>query len=157
MYWSYTKSCLCSFQNTDTFKTGFSDFHIPTFTVVKQNFSKQKPKSVIHRQYKNFRNDYFRTGLENALLKYDFSKKDYDNFTKIFLTLVEEHAPLKKNYLRSNHADFMTKQLKKARLRESKFRNRSDASQSPYRKQCNLCASLLWKAKKEKTVFLHFR
>ena len=127
----------------DTFETGFSDFHKPTFTVVKQHFSKQKPKSVIHRQYKNFLNDYFRTELENALLKYDFSKKDYDNFTKIFLTLVEEHAPLKKNYLRANHADFMTEQLKKAILRESKFLNRSDASQSPYRKQCNLCASLL--------------
>ena len=37
-----------SFQNTDTFETGLSDFHKLTFTVLKQHFLKQKPGVFIH-------------------------------------------------------------------------------------------------------------
>ena len=62
-----------SFQNTDTFETGLSDFLKLTFTILKQHFPKQKPRVVIHWQYKNFSNDYFRIKLENALLKYDIN------------------------------------------------------------------------------------
>ena len=57
-------NCPRSFQNTDTFETGLSDFHKLTFTVLKQHFPKQKPRVVIHRQYKNFCNDYFRIEFE---------------------------------------------------------------------------------------------
>ena len=71
-------NCSCSFHNTDTFETGLSDFHKLTFTVLKQHFPKQKPRVVIHRQYKNFRNDYFRIDLENALL----------NMTSIILIMI---------------------------------------------------------------------
>ena len=102
-------NCPRSFQNTDTFETGLSDFHKLTFTVLKQHFPKQKPRVVIHRQYKNFRNDYFRIELENALLKYDINNIDYDNFIKTFLTVLDKHAPIKKKYLRANHANFVTK------------------------------------------------
>ena len=131
-----------------------SDFHKLTFTVLKQHFPKQKPRAVIHRQYKNFRNDYFRIELENALLKYDINNIDYDNFIKTFLTVLDKHAPIKKKYLRANHANFVTKQLRKAIMKRSKLRNdflkdRNDASQSAYRKQRNLCVTLLWKAKKQ--------
>ena len=107
-------NCPCSFQNTDTFEIGLSDFHKPAFTVLKKYFPKQKPRVVIHRQYKNFRNDYFGIELENALLKYDFNNIDYDNFIKTFLTVLDKHAPIKKKYLRANHANFVTKQLRKA-------------------------------------------
>ena len=147
-------NCPRSFQNTDTFETGLSDFHKLTFTVLKQHFPKQKPRVVIHRQYKNFRNDYFRIELENALLKYDINNIDYDNFIKTFLTVLDKHAPIKKKYLRANHANFVTKQLRKAIMKRSKLRNdflkdRNDASQSAYRKQRNLCVTLLRKAKKQ--------
>ena len=147
-------NCPRSFQNTDTFETGLSDFHKRTFTVLKQHFPKQKPRAVIHRQYKNFRNDYFRIELENALLKYDINNIDYDSFIKILLTVLDKHVPVKKKYLRANHANFVTKQLRKAIMKRSKLRNdflkdRNDASQSAYRKQRNLCVTLLRKAKKQ--------
>ena len=143
-----------SFQNTDTFETGLSDFHKLTFTVLKQHFPKQKPRVVIHRQYKNFRNDYFRIELENALLKYDINNIDYDNFIKTFLTVLDKHAPIKKKYLRANHANFVPKQLRKAIMRRSTLCNnflkdRNDASLSAYRKQCNFYVTLLRKAKKQ--------
>ena len=153
-------NCPHSFQNTDTFETGLSDFHKLTFTVRKKYFPKQKPKVVIHRQYKNFRNDYFRIELENALLKYDFNNIDYDNFIETFLTALDKHAPIKKKYLRANHANFMTQQLRKAIMKRSKLRNdflkdRNDDSQSPYRKQRNLCVTLF--AQSQKALFLEFR
>ena len=73
---------------------------------------------------------------------------------------MDKHAPLKEKYLRANHANFMTKQLRKAIMRRSKLQNdflkdRSDASQNVYRKQRNLCVTLLQKLKK--TVFDKFR
>ena len=88
------------------------------------------------------------------MLKYDFNNIDYDNFIKTFLTVLDKHAPIKKKYLRANHANFVTKQLRKAIMKRSKLRNdflkdRNDASQSAYRKQRNLCVTLLRKAKKQ--------
>ena len=93
------------------------------------------------------------------MLKYDNSI-DYNNFIKTFLTILDKHAPLKKRYLRAIHANFMTKQLRKAIMKRLKLRNdflqdRNDASQSAYRKQRNLCVTLLRKVKK--TLFLEFR
>ena len=86
------------------------------------------------------------------MLKYDNSI-DYNNFIKTFLTILDKHAPLKKRYLRAIHANFMTKQLRKAIMKRLKLRNdflqdRNDASQSAYRKQRNLCVTLLRKVKK---------
>ena len=136
-------NCPRSFQNMNTFKTRLSDFHKLTFTVLKQHFLKQKLKVVIHRQYKNFRNDYFIL----CVAKYDFNDINYDNFVKTFLTVLQKHAPIKKKYLRVNRASFMTKQLRKAIIKISKFRkdflkNKNDVSQSVYRKQRNLIVNM---------------
>ena len=88
------------------------------------------------------------------MLKYGVNNNGYDNFIKTFLTVLDKHAPIKKKYLRANHANFVIKQLRKAIMKRSKLRNdflkdRNDASQSAYRKQRNLCVTLLRKAKKQ--------
>ena len=75
--------------------------------------------------------------LENALLKCDINDIDYDNFIKTFLTVLDKHAPIKQKYLRANHANFVTKQLRKAIMKRSKLHNdflkdRNYASQSAY-------------------------
>ena len=110
------------------------DFHKPTFTVLIQHLPKQKHRVAIHRQYKNFRNDYFRIELENALLKYDFNNINYD-FIETFLTVLDWHTPIKEKYLGASHANFVTKQLRKAIMKRSKLHNnflkdRNNASQS---------------------------
>ena len=74
---------------------------------------------------------------------------------------MDKYAPLKNNYPRVNHTSFVTKQLRKAVMKRSKFRNdflknRNDTSQSAYRKLRNLCVTLLRKVKK-KTAFLEFK
>ena len=106
-------NCLRSFQNTDIFETGLSYFHKLTFTVLKQHFPKQKPKVVIHRQCKNFHNNYFRIELENALLKYDFNNIDYDNFVKTFLTVLDKQAPIKNKTFKGQSCEFYDKTVKK--------------------------------------------
>ena len=60
-------NCSRSFQNTSVFETGLSDFHKLVFTVLKQYYPKQKPKVVLYRKYKSFRNYLFRGELENEL------------------------------------------------------------------------------------------
>ena len=76
-------------------------------------------------------------------LKYDFNNIDYDNFIKIFLTVLDKHVSIKKKYLSAHHANFVTKHLRKAIMKTSKLRNdflkdRNDVSQSAYRKQRTL-------------------
>ena len=55
------------FKTLMSLKRDSSDFGKLTFTVLKQYFPKQKSKVLLHRQYKNFRYDLFRSDLENAL------------------------------------------------------------------------------------------
>ena len=86
------------------------------------------------------------------MLKYDFNNFDHDNFIKTFLNVLDKDTPIKKINLMPNHANFVTKQLRKAIMKRSKLRNdflkdRNDASQSAYRKQRNLFENLLQKSK----------
>ena len=97
-------NCLWSFQNTGVFETGLSDFHKLTFTVLKQYYPKQKPKVVFYQKYKNFRNDLFRSELENELSNYDRDHMEYDIFLGTFLKVLDKYASKKKKYLRANHA-----------------------------------------------------
>ena len=59
-------NCPRILENTYTFETGLSDFRRLTFTILKQYFPKQRLKVVIHLQYKNLFNGYFRKELEYA-------------------------------------------------------------------------------------------
>ena len=88
------------------------------------------------------------------MLKYGVNNIGYDNFIKTFLTVFDKHAPIKKKYLRVNHANFVTKQLTKTIMKRSKLyknflKDKNHASQSAYKKQRNLCVTLLRKAKKQ--------
>ena len=72
-----------SFQNTNVFETGLSDFHKLTTTVLKMHFPKKKPNIVVHRDFKKFRNDLFRLELDNELIKHDLNNIEYDHFINI--------------------------------------------------------------------------
>ena len=89
-----------SFQIT-VFEAGFSDFHKMTVSVLKSHFSQQKPNIVSYRSYKRFRNNSFRTELDNELLKYDLCNIEYQHFLNIFLDILNKHAPIKKKVYQS--------------------------------------------------------
>ena len=73
-----------SFQNTIVFKTGLFDFHKMTVSVLKSHSPKQKPNIVSYCSYERFRNNSFRTGLDNELLKYDLYNIEYQYFLNSF-------------------------------------------------------------------------
>ena len=67
--------------------------------------------------------------LNRELLKYDLNNIKYDTFQEIIVSLLNVYAPLKKKYLRANHASFVTKKLRKAIMLTTRLRN-------IYLKQC---------------------
>ena len=88
------------------------------------------------------------------MLKHDLGNMEYRHFVNIFIEILDKHAPMKQKYLTANQGRFMTKDLHKAimkrsRLRDKFLRDRTDISREEYKKQRNLCISLLKKAKKK--------
>ena len=83
-----------SFQNTKTISSGMSDCHKMIVTVLKMKFCKAQPKIVYYRNYKNFDKNIFRTKLKQKL---EINKSsNYSDFENIFLSTLEDEAPLKK-------------------------------------------------------------
>ena len=78
-------NCHRSFQNTNAFDTGVSDFYKMTVPV----FHKQKPNIVSYRSYKRFRNNSFRTELDKELLKYDLRNIEYERFINVLFGCFE--------------------------------------------------------------------
>ena len=75
-------------------------------------------------------------------------------FLRTFLKILDKYAPMKKKYLRANHATFMTKEVRKAIIKRSKLRNKflqdkNEKSRNDYRKQRNLCVALVRRAKQQ--------
>ena len=113
-------------------------------------FSKQKHETVFFRNYKKFDNSAFREALSRELLKYDLSNIEYDTFQEIIVSLLTIYAPLKKKYLRANHARFVTKELRKAimlraRLRNIYLKQCTETTKVAYSQQRNKCVSILKK------------
>ena len=49
---------------------------------------------------------------------------EHNIFLRTFFKILDKYAPLKKKYLRANHATFLTKELRKAIMIRSKLRNK---------------------------------
>ena len=75
------------------------------------------------RNYKKFDNSAFKEGLNRDLLKYELNNTEYDTFQEIIVSLLNVCALLKKKYLRTNHASFVTKELRKAMMERTRLRN----------------------------------
>ena len=107
-------------------------------------YKKKKPKIIQYRSYKNFDMiiRHFRKNCE--ILKVDLKNADLSEFTEIFLSILDKHAPKKQK----------TKNLRKAIMKRSKLRNeylreRANAAISLYNKPRNLCVSTLRKNKRD--------
>ena len=67
---------------------------------------------------------------------------------------INKHTPLKRKYIRANHAEYMDKELSQAIMKRSKLRNdylkhRSEENRFAYKKQRNFC----YFTKEEKSRF----
>ena len=78
-------------------KTGLSDFHLITLSVMRKSFKKIKPRIINYRSYYNFSNEYYRKYLLNELKRETFVINDrgFENFC-------ENHALIKNKYTEKN-------------------------------------------------------
>ena len=135
-----------SFQNTTTLTTGLSDFHKMVVTVLKTTFPKAKPKVISYRDYKQFDLHAFRNELRHELQKTMIL--GYAHFQRVFLRVLDKHAPMKNKTLRANDKPFMNKALRGAIMRRSFLKNRyfklrTEESHKEFKKQRNYTKRLL--------------
>ena len=90
------------------------------FTVLKSTFPKEKPKEIIYRNFKNFDLNNFKNDIRTNMQLVD----NYDGFEKEFLKVLNNHAPLKKKFIRANHVPYMTKALCKAIMKRSQLESK---------------------------------
>ena len=94
----------------------------------------------------------FSNDLENDLKKTGSLTLNYDIFKSVCMDAISKHKPLKRKYMRANHAQYMDKELSQAIMKRSKLRNdylkhRSEENRLAYKKQRNFCVTLLRKKK----------
>ena len=93
---------------------------------IPQNiFKKNTFKNIVDRDYKHFNQNEFLHELDLKMNKGTFysSDKPYDDFSNLFKTITDKHAPIKQKKLRGNNAPLMTKELRKAITDRSRLLN----------------------------------
>ena len=147
----FITNSVSSFQNTKVISSGLSDCHKMVVTVLKTTIQKSKPHEIIYRDYSKFNENIFRDNLKKSLM----SKKalEYVEFEEIFLSVLNNHAPVKKKVVRANHMPYMTKQHRKAIMKRSALENKYYKSKSledkqAYKKQRNYCNRLYKREKR---------
>ena len=115
-----------NFHNTSLIETALSDCHKMIVFVFRALFKKLLAKVIEHRNYKTFDRNEFLQNLDQELIKSNSynDERQYDIFTSIFRKVLDKHAPLKIKKLRGNQAKFMTKELRKTVMDQSKFKNK---------------------------------
>ena len=118
-------------------------------TVQKYTFVKANPKVIRYRCYKKIDNNSFRDELKERLA----ITREYGDFEKSYLEVLDNHAPIKKKTVRANHATYMSKVLRKAITRRSNLENKYLKNRTPenklvYRRQKNYCSRLYKKESK---------
>ena len=107
---------------TNIFETGISYHHKMISSIMKLHFTREGPKTKYYGDYRKFDIDYFSSGLSPQLnsvfcsiienVDYE-GLNDFSRFHRVFLSLLNIQASLKKKIFRGNNSLFMTKTLKK--------------------------------------------
>ena len=137
-------------------ETGLSDCHKMVVTVMKATYRKLEPVIGYYRDFKYFSNISFKESLQKAISENLGAGcgEIYESFASSCNKVLDNHAPLKRKYVRGDHSPFMNKPLSKAimvttRLRNIFLKNRSEENKMNYNKQRNLCLTPLRKSKRK--------
>lgn len=165
----------------ETQGTCLSDFHKMTFAVLKMHFEKPKSKIVICRDNRNFCWIFliFLCGIHLVCTKHFQKKRKIShplictcahqevrnvNYLEHFAyvlngpsSILENHAPLKKWYVRANEKDFIDEEVKQEIMVWSKLLNKflrakTEESRIAYFRQRNSCVNIL-RRKKERILW----
>lgn len=138
-----------NFFNSFAFELGVSDCHKMVGTFLRTHMARLKTKEISYRSLKNLDNDLFLKELSENLadFKCENSNNGYENLIKIFIDVLDKHAPLKKKNVRGNQNRFMNKKLSKAimtrsRLKSKHQKSKSNIDRKNYKKQRNLCTKI---------------
>ena len=109
-----------SFQNSGVIKTGLSDFHKMTLTVMKTTVEKLKPNIIHYMDYRKFSINKFQ---ENLMSRFSIENTKIDcnsmeKFLQICIKPLDELAPQKKKYSRGINMPFINKTMKKSLWQE---------------------------------------
>ena len=88
--------------------------------MLNKKISKGSTKTLFYRDYKKFEENKFARDLTHELQ--NIKNPSYSQFEKAFITVLDNHLPLKKKQLRFNHSPFMTKALRKAIMMRSRLK-----------------------------------
>ena len=138
------------FKNSNVLEVGISDHHSLIITALKSQLVKGNAKTKLYRDYSEFNMDNFKAELDDKLKSGVVT--EYSNFQNIFIQVLNNYAPAKKENVRFN----MTKTLRKAIMHRPRLKNiyickRNDKNWENYKKQRNFCVDLLRKTKTEYT------
>ena len=83
-------------------------------------------KKMYYRNFKNFNVKNVLKEVKNTDFRFnsDNQNENYELITNAFSNIVENHAPLKKKFLRGNQVPFMTKEFRKAIYKRRRLRNK---------------------------------
>ena len=107
-----------NFWNTKVMRNSISDFHAIVLSVLNINYVKPNPIKITYRKYKDFNLESFQSDLLEQFLG---GCDDYSTFEKIFITVLDRHAPLKKKTIRGNHAPYMNKYIRKSIMKRNQL------------------------------------
>ena len=135
-------------KNSNVLEVGISDHHGLIITALKSQLVKGNAKRKLYRDYSEFNMNSFRAELDDKLKSGVVT--EYSNFQKIFIQVLNNHAPAKKKIVPFNNNPFMTKTLRKSIMHRSRLKNiyirkRNDKNWENYKKQRNCCVDLLRK------------
>ena len=91
---------------------------------MKTTFPKTKPRQIFFRDYKYFDDIIFKEVLSLCLDASPHANINFHEFQKLFLRVLDTHAPSKMNYVRANEVPYMTKTLRKAIMTRSRLENK---------------------------------
>ena len=119
-------------------------------TVMKLSFKKHSPIER-HRDYKYFDRTKFKNNLNEKLSEVI---SNYESFETTFIEMLNKHAPLRKKFLRANHAPYIAKTLRKAIMRRSQLetkylKTKIQTDLKLYKKHKNFCSKLYKRERRE--------
>jgi len=106
--------------NTGTLETGLSDHHSLVYSMLKMTYQKLPSQKIFYRRWKNFNVNLFNNELSDIMQNVN---TDFSTFNKIFISLLEKHAPRKTKFLRGNNQPHVTKDLRKAIMKRSRLKH----------------------------------
>ena len=110
-----------SFQKSNSFETGISDHHHLIYTILKSAYKRARPQIINYRRFKEFSLESFQQDLAFVLSKMG---ADFTSFYKALEKVLDAHAPKKSRVIRGNHKPHVTKEMRKAIMKRSFYKNK---------------------------------